>query len=269
MAQPISKIIKINENVSFEVKIAGQGEPVVFLHNLGGLKWNQFLDELSNHYQVYAPHLPGTGASTGLETIRDLWDLILCYYDLFDELGLESAHVIGHSLGGMIAAELAATDQSRVKQLVAIAPAGLFREDHPIPDMFAMLPEELNRLVVLDQDSPAAQMMRYVPEDLDERTEMMIERIQNQVAAAKFLWPIPDKGLKSRIHRIKAQTLLVWGKQDGLIPVVYGEEFHRRIAHSELKIIESASHLVDVEQTEEVISLIRDFLKTSDIAFTL
>ena len=267
MAQPISKIIKINENVSFEVKIAGQGEPIVFLHNIEGLKWNQFLDELSDHYQVYAPHLPGTGASTGLDTIRDLWDLILCYYDLFDELGLESAHVIGHSLGGMVAAELAATDQSRVKQLVAIAPAGLFREDHPIPDMFAMLPEELGRLVVLDQDSPAAQMMRYVPEDLEERTEMMIQRIQNQVAAAKFLWPIPDKGLKSRIHRIKAQTLLIWGKQDGLIPVVYGEEFHRRIANSELKIIKNASHLVDVEQTEEVIAFIRDFLKTSDVAF--
>ncbi|WP_042351351.1 alpha/beta fold hydrolase [Bacillus massiliigorillae] len=265
MAQPISKIVKVNENVSFEVEIAGQGEPVVFLHNIEGLKWNQFLDELSNHYQVYAPHLPGTGASTGLETIRDLWDLILCYYDLFDELGLESAHVIGHSLGGMIAAELAATDQSRVKQLVAIAPTGLFMEEHPIPDMFAMLPEELIRLVVLNQDSPAAQMMRYVPEDIDERTELMIQRISNQVAAAKFLWPIPDKGLKSRIHRIKAQTLLIWGKQDGLIPVVYGEEFRSRIANSELKVIENASHLVDVEQTEEVITFIRDFLKTSSV----
>jgi pimeloyl-ACP methyl ester carboxylesterase len=265
MAEPIEKIYKVNENVTFGVKIAGEGEPVVFLHGAGGLIWDPFLDELSNYYTVYAPHLPGTATSTGLESIKDFWDLILCYYDLFDQLGLESTHLIGHSLGGMIACELAATDQSRVKQLVAICPAGLFRMDHPIPDMFAMLPEELAELIVVDQNSPIAKMLKEVPEDLDERLEVMIHKIQTLQAAAKFLWPIPDKGLSKRIHRIKSPTLLIWGQQDGLIPVIYAADFNNKIFNSELKIIDNASHMVTLEQTNETIQAIRSFLVTDNV----
>ncbi|BCJ88299.1 alpha/beta fold hydrolase [Effusibacillus dendaii] len=267
MASPIDEIYQVNDHVTFGVKIAGQGEPLVFLHGAGGLTWDPFLDELSNHYTVYAPHLPGTATSTGLENITNLWDLILCYYDLFDKLGLESANVVGHSLGGMIASELAATDQSRVSRLITIAPAGLFMADHPIPDIFAMLPEEMVPLVVADPSSPAAEMLRYVPEDLDERLELMIHQIQNMQAAAKFLWPIPDKGLKSRIHRIKSPTLIIWGREDRLIPLVYAEEFHNRIQGSELKIIDNASHLVTLEQTAEAISCIRDFLTTHQASY--
>lgn len=260
MAQPKDQLIPANDRVTFQVKVAGQGEPVVFLHGAGGLLWDPFLDALSDRFTVYAPYLPGTGNSSGLENIRDLWDLVLGYYDLFDKLGLESANVVGHSLGGMIAAELAANDQSRVRSLVLIAPAGLWRDDTPIPDIFATLPEELGPLVVADPNSPVAQMMRQMPEDLDQRMEMMIARIQNMQAAAKFLWPIPDKGLKFRIHRIKAPTLLLWGRQDRLIAPVYGEDFQRQIPGSKLTLIENASHLVTVEQTPQVIAAIDSFL---------
>ncbi|MED4585135.1 alpha/beta hydrolase [Brevibacillus choshinensis] len=264
MAQPIEKLIQANENVTFAVQVAGQGEPVVYLHGAGGLVWDPFLNELSNHYQVIAPHLPGTAQSSGLENIRDLWDLILCYYDLFDGLGLESATVIGHSLGGMIALELAATDQSRIKQIVAIAPAGLFKEEEPVPDMFAMLPHELANMMVADPSSPVAEMLRYMPSQPEERIEATIHRMQNMQAAAKFLWPIPDKGLKHRIHRIKAPTLLIWGQQDRFIPVSYADDFRNRIAHSELAIIDQAAHLVNLEQTEQVLSAIQHFLHVSE-----
>lgn len=264
MAQPREQLIQANEQVAFAVKVAGQGEPVVYLHGAGGLAWDPFLDELSDHYQVFAPHLPGTAQSSGLESIRDLWDLVLCYYELFDRLELESATVIGHSLGGMIALELAATDQSRVKQIVAICPAGLFKEEEPVPDMFAMLPHELADLMVADPSSPAAEMLRYVPAQTEERIEATIHRMQNMQAAAKFLWPIPDKGLKHRIHRIKAPTLLIWGKQDRFIPVSYAADFRRRIAHCELALIDQAAHLVTLEQTAQVLGAIRGFLGASE-----
>lgn len=260
MAEPREQLIQANEQVSFAVKIAGQGEPVVYLHGAGGLVWDPFLAELSDRYQVYAPHLPGTGQSSGLESIRDLWDLILCYYDLFDALGLESATVIGHSLGGMIALELAATDQSRVKKIVAVAPAGLFREEEPVPDMFAMLPHELAAMMVADPASPVAERLRYMPTQTEERIEMTIHQMQNMQAAAKFLWPIPDKGLKRRLHRIKAPTLLIWGKQDRFMPVSYAGEFQRRITGSELELIDQAAHLVPLEQTEQVVAAIARFL---------
>jgi pimeloyl-ACP methyl ester carboxylesterase len=262
MAQPKEVCYEVSEHIKFAVKTAGQGDPVVFLHGAGGLNWDPFLEQLSESYTVYAPHLPGTANSTGLEHIQNLWDLILVFYDLFDRLGLDSATVIGHSLGGMIASELAATDQSRVSRLIAIAPAGLFLESHPIPDLFAMLPEEMAEKVVADPNSSVAQMMKQVPEDVDERLEVMIHQIQNMQAAAKFLWPIPDKGLKKRMHRIKAPTLLIWGKQDGLIPVVYADEFKKKIPNAQVALIDNASHLVTLEQTEKVISTIRQFISS-------
>lgn len=266
MAQVKDQLIPANDRITFQVKVAGQGEPLVFLHGAGGLMWDPFLDGLSDRFTVYAPFLPGTGGSSGLENVRDLWDLVLGYYDLFDKLGVESAHVVGHSLGGMIAAELAANDQSRVRRLVLIAPAGLWRDDTPIPDIFATLPEELGPLVVADPNSAVAQMMRQMPEDLDQRLEMMIGRIQNMQAAAKFLWPIPDKGLKYRIHRIKAPTLLLWGQQDRLIAPVYGEDFQRQIPGSQLMLIDNASHLVTLEQTPQVLDAILGFLGAKQAA---
>jgi len=260
MAQPKDQLIKANDAVTFAVKVAGKGEPLLFLHDAGGLNWNPFLDALSERHTVYAPYMPGTGNSTGLENIRDLWGLVLSYYDLLDRLGLESVDVVGHSLGGMIAAELAATDQSRVKRLVLISPVGLWLDEAPIADIFAMLPHELLAHSVLDLESPAGQAMQQVPESIDERLEMHIARVQTMQAAAKFLWPVPDKGLKDRIYRITAETLIVWGKQDGLIPSLYAEEFKRRIPGSQVVLIDAASHLVTLEQTPQVISAIERFL---------
>lgn len=266
MAQPTDQLIPANDRVTFNVKVAGQGDPVVFLHGAGGLLWDPFLDALSDQRRVYAPALPGTGGSTGLQEIRDLWDLLLCYYDLFDKLELTGVDVIGHSLGGMIGAELAATDQSRVRRLVLIAPAGLWRDDAPIPDIFAMLPNELLELVVADPNSPLAQMMQQMPEDIDQRLEVMVHRIENMQAAAKFLWPIPDRGLNRRIHRIKAPTLIVWGRQDRLIPPLYGDDFRRLIGNAELTLVDNASHLVPVEQTAQVLDAVTRFLGAGAVA---
>ncbi|RNB72029.1 alpha/beta hydrolase [Brevibacillus centrosporus] len=260
VAQPSEQLIVANESVTFAVKVAGQGKPVVYLHGAGGLTWDPFLDELSNHYQVIAPQIPGTGNSSGLENIRDLWDLVLCYYDLFDGLGLDSATVIGHSLGGMIALELAASDQSRVKQIVAIAPTGLFKDEEPVPDLFAMLPDEVANIMVADTASPVAEMLRYMPRETEKRIEATIQRMQNMQAAAKFLWPIPDKGLGRRMHRIKAPTLLIWGQQDRFIPVSYAEDFCRGIIRSELVVIDQAAHLVTLEQTEQVLEAVKGFV---------
>lgn len=262
MTKIVDKIYEANKRVSFGLKVSGQGEPLIFLHGMGGLRWNPFLEKLSEHYMVIAPYLPGTGTSTGLENINDLWDLILTYYDLFDKLDLESVNVIGHSFGGMLAIELAATDQSRVKSLVAITPIGLFKEENPIPDLFAMLPGEMVDLMVADKNSPLAQMLKTVPEDIDERLEFTIERVKNFRSAAKFIWPIPDKGLKSRIHRVKAPTLLIWGRDDGIVPVDYAYDFNELIENSRLEIIDNASHLVFLEQTDEVVSLVLNFLQT-------
>ena len=100
----------MNGRVESYVHHAGNGAPVVFLHGAGGPAWDPFLDDLAEHFTVYAPSLPGTeGDPDAVREIRGLWELMLHYYEVFDQLGLDSPAVIGHSFGGMLAAELAST----------------------------------------------------------------------------------------------------------------------------------------------------------------
>jgi pimeloyl-ACP methyl ester carboxylesterase len=76
----------------------------------------------------------------------------------------------------------------------------------------------------------------------------------------KFIWPIPDKGLKKRIHRVKAPSLLIWGREDRLVPAVYADEFTRRLPGARVQMIESAGHAPHLEQTPAVVRLLREFL---------
>jgi pimeloyl-ACP methyl ester carboxylesterase len=76
----------------------------------------------------------------------------------------------------------------------------------------------------------------------------------------KFVWPIPDKGLKKRIHRIAAPTLLVWGKQDRLVPPVYAEAFASRIANARVELVDRAGHIPQLEQFAQVSEAIQAFL---------
>lgn len=260
MSQPHDQIVRVSERLSFEVLVAGEGAPVVFLHGIAALTWDPFLDALSERFKVYAPFMPGTGTSSGMENVRDLWDLVLGYYDLFDALKLNRPDVVGHSLGGMIAAELAANDQSRVRRLALLAPAGLWLEESPIPDIFAMTPSELLAAVVADPEGPVAQAMRQQPETIEAQMEGYIARTQVMQAAAKLLWPIPDKGLSLRAHRIKAPTLLVWGKQDQLIPPVYAEAFARLIPDTTTALIDNAGHVLTLEQPARAIDAVAGFL---------
>jgi pimeloyl-ACP methyl ester carboxylesterase len=112
-------------------------EPLLFLHGSSGLLVDPYLDMLGERFRVIAPLHPGFGDSTGLEHIDDIVDLAIYYYDFLDELGLESAHVVGHSLGGMLAAEVAALDPGRVRRLVLANPVGLWRDDAPVMDFFS------------------------------------------------------------------------------------------------------------------------------------
>ena len=116
------------------VMIGGHGPPIVFFHGPWGLVWDSFLDALVQSHTVHAPEHPGTtpGDPDAIESLDDLWDLVLYYYELFDQLGLEAPDVVGHSFGGMVAAEVAATNPRRVGRLVLMSPLGLWRDDAPV-----------------------------------------------------------------------------------------------------------------------------------------
>src|SRR6202158_1732407 len=110
-------------------------EPLVFLHGLSGLLADTtFFELLAQRYHVFVPELPGYGESTGEELLEDILDFTLHGWDVVDALGLTRPHLVGHSMGGMIAAEMAAIAPHDLDRLALVAAAGLWIEGTPIPD---------------------------------------------------------------------------------------------------------------------------------------
>jgi pimeloyl-ACP methyl ester carboxylesterase len=250
------------DTIQPRVKVAGSGPPVVFFHGATGLQWDPFLDSLAGQFTVYAPEHPGTspGDPDGVKPLDNLWDLVLYYYELFDQLGLESPAVVGHSFGGMVAAEVAATNPERVSRLVLIDPVGLWRDDMPVKNWMVMLPEDLVQVVFADPTGPVAQQAFAMPDDVDAQIDARIQMTWSLACTGKFVWPIPDKGLKKRLHRIEAPTLVIWGKEDRLIAPDYAQEFAGRIPNARVELVDGAGHLPQLEQLGTVVPMVRGFL---------
>ena len=258
MVQPDESFIDLRDG-RFKIRTlqAGSGDPILYVHGAGGLFWDPLLDALAAGHRVVAPEHPGAGDSQGIEHVEDLWDLVLYYNELLDHVGIERATVVGHSFGGMVAAELAATSPHRVDKLVLIAPIGLWRDDHPVPDISGIPPESIPALVFADPDSPIAASMP-TPDPTD--PESLFRASQTMASILQFIWPLPDKGLSKRLYRLKAPTLLVWGAEDRLVHPAYGEDFQAAIAGSRLEIVEGAGHVPQLEQAERTIGLITEFI---------
>jgi len=239
---------------------APSAEPLLFLHGSSGLLLDPYLELLGERFRVVAPQHPGWGASTGLEHIDDPIDMALYYYDFLDALRIDAAHVVGHSLGGMFAAEIAALDPHRVRRLVLSNAVGLWRDDAPVLDFFSCGMEELQRAVWAEPESDLVRSRAPDPEDKEALAGLMFDRMQSLAAAAKFLWPIPDRGLKKRLHRIAAPSLIVWGERDGLVPPVYADEFGARLRNARVEVLRGCAHMPMIERPEEWVRVVVEFL---------
>jgi pimeloyl-ACP methyl ester carboxylesterase len=262
-----SESLELPSGLVVEVQRSGDGSPLVFLHAAGGLQpGDPFVAALAERFSLFAPVAPGFHDLAELDDIDDVHDLALHYDDLFEALGLDHVPVVGHSYGGMVAAELAAHAPHRVSRLVLIAPVGLWSDDHPVADVFATPLTEVNELLWGDPESPAAQMASAAFSamgsggNLDTVVDLLVEVVKGFTAAAKFMWPIPDKGLSKRLRRVSAPTLLVWGTKDRLVPPAYAGDFATRIADARVELIEGAGHMVPLERTDELVKLVDGFV---------
>jgi len=233
---------------------AGSGRPLLFLHGAGGLTADDpLIQHLAARHRVVAPLLPGYGDSEECEALRTMLDITLHTWDVADALGLDDFTLVGHSMGGMIAAEMAAVAPRSVKRLGLIAPAGLWLEAHPIPDIFAMLPYQMPQYLYHDPEAGRARMTAGAQMDNPEWLKNFLVTNARQLGmAGKLLFPIPDRGLADRIYRIRARTVLVWGESDRLIVPAYAQAWLSGIAGSTLKTVAQAGHLVTQEQPEAV-----------------
>lgn len=257
-----SELTTWNGRVTVRVLSAGSGTPVVYLHGPAGLTWDPFLDGLAGEHRVLAPEHPGTspGHDQDIKALDELWDLVLHYYDLFDRLGLEAPHVVGHSFGGMVAAELAATDPGRVGRLVLISPLGLWAEEEPIAHYQMMTREELAAAMVADPDGEAAAWLASLPEDEKARQDAEIHWMWSMGCAGKFTWPIPERGLHKRLHRITSPTLVVWGDGDRIAPPSYARRWSDGLPAATVCMVEGAGHAPQLERPAETRERVTGFL---------
>lgn len=258
---PREQLVSIREGtVSLRYRVAGEGDPLVFFHSFDGLHgWPELLDRLAGEFTVYVPLHPGSQGSEGVEALDDPVDLALAYDEWLGALGLTSACLVGHFVGGMLAAELAALCPARARRLVLLSPTGLWLPDAPVLDVVSLPPTELHPLLWRDPESPVARAWSASPAHEAEKVAAQIERIQRLAAMGKFVWPLPDKGLKKRLHRITAPTLLLWGDADRVNPLAYGEAFRRRIKGARLTIL-PGGHMLLYESAEATARAILDFL---------
>jgi pimeloyl-ACP methyl ester carboxylesterase len=232
----------------------GSGEPLVFLHGAGGMTENDpLLAELASRFHVYAPFIPGYGETEECETLRDMLDFALHGWDVVEALGLKNPILVGHSMGGMIAAEMAALAPNDVSRLALICPAGLWLDEHPIVDMFSLLPFEMPKYLFHDPEAGAAQMTSGLDMSDPKFLQTYLIRNARQLGmAGKLLFPIPERGLAERLYRVKAKTVIVWGESDKMIPPVYGPAFQAKIAGAKLVKVAEAGHMVISEKPAEV-----------------
>jgi pimeloyl-ACP methyl ester carboxylesterase len=239
----------------------GDGPDLVFLHDASGITAaHPLLTRLAGRFHVVAPLLPGYGESEDAPTIRDMLDVTLHSFDVLAALGLSRPMLVGHSLGGMIAAEMAAVAPNEVERLCLIAPFGLWLEACPIADLFALLPAEFPPLL-FDDPAAGAALITEGADLVDPAflTRFLVTKARQLGMAGKILFPVPERGLAERLYRITARTLLLWGENDRLIPRPYAAAFQAGINGAELALVPRSGHMVPIEQPDFVVHAIERF----------
>jgi len=237
----------------------GSGPVIVWLHGLHGVPAHDpFVAELASRFSVVAPIAPGFNDLAELDDIRDVHDLALHYDDILSALKLEEVRVVAHSFGAMIAAELAAHVPARVARLALLSPIGVWRDDHPVADLFGRPYTTIDKLIW----AGGAPIGRMVARDAGAGpVESLVTLARGMTVVAKFLWPLPDKGLRRRLYRITSPALVMSGDKDPLVPHSYAEVFRTGIRNVKAIEIADAGHMLPYEKADAVCKDLLPFLQ--------
>ena len=250
MSEPTTTTVEIN-GFPCRVWSKGQGPKLGFLAGLGGLpRWLPFLDRLAETRTVIAPSLPGYPGATGHTVLDTHLDWVLAVRQILEKAGLARADLVGASVGGAFAAEMAAIFPGHVKKLALIAPFGLFDEAEPAADPWAQRKDEIAGLMCAD----AGKWEQLVaPPEGANSIEWPIEMTRASEAAARAFWPLGNTQLEKRLGLIKAPTLVLWGERDAVLPPSYAKKFASGINGStRVETVANAGHLAYLDQPDAV-----------------
>ncbi len=239
------------------VRRGGSGAKLLYLHGASGIQaWLPSFDALSDRSDVIAPDHPTFGESDEPDWLDDIHDMAYFYLDFIDALGLDGVHLVGQSLGGWIALEMAVRSTRRLESLTLVGSAGIRIKGKPAADIFIMDAEELTRALLVDQSI----VDRMLAMELTEEQQDI--QIRNKVSTARLGWQprLFDPNLRKWLHRIDVPTHIVWGDSDRIIPPDYAREFQGLIAGSSVTMIENRGHLPHVERAEKFVDAVAGFI---------
>jgi len=258
-----SEIISLPNGRRWQVYSGGEGPQILWLHGLRGVDpADPTLMALQTRYSVTAPVAPGFNDLDELARIDNIHELALDYDDLIDALGLIGFTLIGHSFGAMIAAEIAAHFPGHAEQLVLLAPFGMWNDAYPVADIFAMPYTQIDDILWHD---PAKRdtFARRVATDADVKivAEQTVTLARNLTAVTKFVWPIPDRGLRRRLPRIACPALVLFGAEDRVVSPRYADDFKAGLHGANTAVVAGAGHMLPYEQPELVKHRFEEFVR--------
>jgi pimeloyl-ACP methyl ester carboxylesterase len=228
----------------------GKGEPLLFLHGASGAPVVMpFMEKLAQRFDVLVPEHPGYGKSDEPEWLENIHDVAYFYLDFLKQLNLRNVTIVGSSMGGWMAMEIAVRDTSRLKSLVLVSPAGIAAPGARPADIFLMPPEVLVRNLFVDQKLAEARLA--APEDVD-------VALKNRHTTARLAWEprLHDPFLPKWLHRIDVPVKIIWGREDRILPVGISKELKRLMPGAELHVMDNVGHLPHAERVDEFVDIV-------------
>ncbi|MDA0264028.1 MAG: alpha/beta hydrolase [Chloroflexi bacterium] len=238
----------------------GSGEPLLVLHDEMGLSTPlRYAEELANDFTVHMPAHPGFGVTPQLEWIMSVRDLASWYLRAIEEMGLEKVNVLGLSLGGWLAAEMASQSPQTFKKMALVAPPGIRPPTGEILDMFLIVTREYMETSFLDPAS-TPEFAVYCPGDAGPEQIERWEAAREEACRLTWRPYMYNQALPHLLGRLKdLPTLLVWGEQDVVVPLSAGEAYKQAINGARLEILSGCGHHPEIEKTDEFLGLVRNF----------
>jgi 2-hydroxy-6-oxonona-2,4-dienedioate hydrolase len=257
------KFVTVNRNKVRYLEEGNSDRNLILMHGLGGYaeRWSNLMSYLNKEFHIFAPDLIGYGQSDkpSIDYTPELF--VKFVFDFMDTLGIRKTCIIGTSLGGQIVAECASTQNPVIEKIVLISPAGIMRRSTPTLDAYTMA-----ALYPTKESVKTAYQMMVGPGK--QVSEISIERFVNNMSRpnAKMAFLSTLLGLKNapdifeKLGKIIVPTLLIWGKEDKLIPFEYSEQFVSSINNCEFIPMEGCGHSPYVEDPEKLSELVIKFL---------
>ena len=234
----------------------GSGDPLLYLHGASGASWLPFLQTLTKRFDVIAPEHPGFGESDTPDWLDTIHDLAYFYLDLLDELKLDGAHLVGNSLGGWLAAEIAVRNTSRLASLTLCNASGLYVPGVKQTDSFMISEEQRLREFFYDPKKAEEMVARVMHPDREDTV------LKNRATVAKLSWQprSHDPHLPKWLHRIDVPTLLIWGDHDKSFPKEHALAYQQGIPGAKLVMIPKCGHVPQIEQPDAFIAALESFI---------